>query len=78
MSINTNYETKIYAALDDVVSRCVAIGKASTKDESIHLARERLHEQGFSEFDISVMQTRPYEYEWKFHKAPSKPHCGRI
>ena len=62
MSINTNYETKIYAAL---VSRCVAIGKASTKDESIHLARERLHEQGFSEFDISVMQTRPYEYEWE-------------
>ena len=65
MLINTNYETKIYAALDDVVSRCVAIGKASTKDESIHLARERLHEQGFSEFDISVMQTRPYEHEWE-------------
>jgi len=65
MSINTNYETKIYAALDDVVSQCVAIGKASTKDESIHLARERFCEQGFSEFDISVVQTRPYEYEWE-------------
>ena len=65
MSVITNYETKFYVAIDDVVSQCVAIGKASTKDESIHLARERFCERGFSEFDISVVQTRPYEYEWE-------------